>query len=502
MSRISILFFLMIAWSIQTVSGQVDQAAIQSFDEYVEANRQKYQVPGCALVVVKDGAVVLQKAYGKLSVASEAPVTTKTLFGIMSTTKATTAVAMGLLVDEGKVKWDDKVLDYLPDFQLYDPYVTRELRIKDLFTHNAGLGNADFLWVNDPNMDQDEILAQMRHAQPAYSFRGGYTYQNIMYLAAGKVIEKISGMSWERFMKERIYTPLKMENTFPSLAYSAQYDNVSTAHQRLDGEIITIPEMPADAIGPAGSTWSTIEDMTKWVQFLLNKGKVNYQNLIRESTLNEILKPQIIIPTRQFYPTWRLTNPHFTTYGLGWFQQDYRGEFLAFHTGSLDGRTAIVGLIPDQDFGFYFFGNLDHAELRHALLLKAIDVFVKEDNTRDWGEEIDQMYSNFREVGEEQVQKRMAQRVEGTTASKDLSAFIGDYRHPFYGLVKIRLQEEKLHFSQGPGMEGSLEHFHYNTFQINWSKEWWTADLLQFNLNPRDGEVDQLVQGGVVYEKE
>ncbi|MEO0339205.1 MAG: serine hydrolase domain-containing protein, partial [Bacteroidota bacterium] len=409
---------LFLILSVQTLSGQIAEATIRAFDDYVEANRQKFQVPGCAVVVVKDGEVVLQKGYGERSVEADNEVDTKTLFGIMSTTKATTAVAMGLLVDQGKVDWEDRVLDYLPNFQLYDPYVTRELRIKDLFTHNAGLGNADFLWVNDPKNDQDEILSQMRYAAPSYTFRGGYTYQNIMYLAAGKVIEKITGMSWARFMKEQVYQPLGMENTFPTLAYSAQYGNKSVAHQRLNGEIITIPEMPADAIGPAGSTWSTIEDMTKWVQFLLDEGKVGDQQLLAASTLAEILKPQVIVPEGQFYPTTRLTQPHWTTYGLGWFQQDYRGEFLAFHTGSLDGRTAIVGLVPDHNFGFYFFGNLDHAELRHALMLKAIDVFVKEDNARDWGEEINTMYSGFRKTGEESMQKVMDQKIEETTTSK------------------------------------------------------------------------------------
>lgn len=498
MKTIDCLFILLLGFSFTQVPAQNLEKQIDDFDTYVEQSRQRFEVPGCALAIVHKGEVIFSKGYGHLSVKAEKPVTTETLFGIMSTTKATTAAAMGILVDEGKVDWDDPVIDYLPEFQLYDAYATRHLRVRDLFTHNAGLGNTDFLWAWNSKANPDYILRQMRYAKPAYPFRGGYTYQNIMYLAAGELIEAVSGMSWERFMKERIYTPLEMENTFPNLAQSMQYQNRSRAHQKLEEDIIIIPEMSADPIAPAGATWSTIDDMAKWVQFLLDRE----DGLLRAETRAEILKPQVVIPEEQFYPTAQLTQPNWTTYGLGWFQQDYRGEMLNFHTGSLDGRTAIIGLMEEQGFGFYFFGNLDHAELRHALMLRAIDAFVFQDTDRDWGAEVYTLYAKIREAGAARQTRLVESRVMDTETSRELSAYTGRYTHPFYSTAVITLKDGTLHFEMGPEQTGKLEHWHYDTFMAHFDKAWWTPSPVSFRLDPVSGDVSALAFGGMVLERE
>lgn len=492
-----LLLGLLVWLSFTPLYTQDFKSRLADFDAYVEQSRQRFAVPGCAVALVHRGEVVFTKGYGHLSVKEETPVDTATLFGIMSTTKAMTAAAMGFLVDEGKVNWDDLVLDYLPDFRLYDAYVTRNLRVRDLFTHNAGLGNTDFLWAWNARVSADYILHQMRYAEPAYPFRGGYTYQNIMYLAAGELIEAVSEMSWERFMKERIYAPLKMENTFPNMAASMQYQNRSRAHQRIEEEMIIIPEMSADPIAPAGATWSTINDMAKWLQFMLD----SKDGLFRATTKKELLTPQVIIPREHFYPTAELTQPNWTTYGLGWFQQDYRGSMLNFHTGSLDGRTAIIGLMQEHDFGFYFFGNLDHAELRHALLLRAIDVFVFQDTSRDWGEEVYALYAKMRAAGAASRAKAMASRNEDTKTSRPLTDYTGNYAHPFYGTAKITLQDGRLHFKLGPEQTGKLEHWHYDTFMAHFDKAWWTASPVAFRLDPWSGKVAQLAFGGMVLER-
>lgn len=497
MKNILSLLFCFLVLPLFPLSAQDLDRQLLDFDAYVEKSRQRFEVPGCAVAIVYQGEVIFSKGYGHLSVKEETPVSTETLFGIMSTTKAMTAAAMGILVDEGKVDWDAPVMDYLPEFQLYDSYVTRSLRVRDLFTHNAGLGNADFLWAWDSKATTEYILHQMRYAEPAYPFRGGYTYQNIMYLAAGEIIEAVSGMTWQRFMKERVYSALGMEHTFPDLAASMQYQNRSLAHQRLEGAIITISEMLADPIAPAGATWSTIDDMAKWVQFMLE----DEEGLLKAETKAEILKPQIIIPREQFYPTTQLTQPNWTTYGLGWFQQDYRGSMLNFHTGSLDGRTAIVGLMKEHDFGFYFFGNLDHAELRHALMLRAIDVFVFEDTQRDWSDEVYRLYATMRETRESALEKRNELRVEGTSTSHDLSAYPGEYTHPFCGTAKITLQDDVLHFEMGPEQTGTLVHWHYDTFMVHFDKQWWTPSLLSFGLDPRSGMINELTFGGMVLKR-
>ncbi len=478
------------------------QANVDAFDKYAEAARVQWNVPGMSIAVVKDGKVLLSKGYGARELGKNDPVDSSTLFGAMSTTKAMTSVAMGILVDEGKVSWNDKVLKHLPDFRVADPYVTNELKVRDLFTHNAGLGNADFLWAWTPELSSAEIARRMQFAPQAYSFRGGYTYQNIMYMVAGQIIEKASGMSWERFVTERIFVPLGMKNTFPTLESSRRYANRSSSHYEIGKKIEVIPEMPADPIAAAGSVWSTADDIAIWTNFNLGNTTVNGKQIIKPATLADIMRPQIVIPPGQFYPTTQLTKPHWTTYGLGWFQQDYRGEMVNMHTGSLAGRTAIIGLIPDKKFGIYIFGNLDHAEVRHALMFKAFDMFVFNDNSRDWSTETKALYDGIAANGEKQVEAIKAMRVQNTRPTLPLEAFAGRYSDPFYGSMDVEFANGKLNLKVNKDLTASLDHWHNDTFQAVWNKRWWGEDLMAFQINPITGKVDSLTLSGAELKRE
>ncbi len=420
----------------------------------------------------------------------------------MSTTKAMTAVAMGMLVDEGRVSWNDKVLKHLPDFRVADPYVTNELKVRDLFTHNAGLGNADFLWAWTPELSSADIARRMQYAPQAYSFRGGYTYQNVMYLVAGKVIEKVSGMSWEKFMAERVFGPLEMKATFPNLTLSRAYQNRSKSHYEIEKKVEVIPEMEADSIAAAGAVWSTSDDIAKWMNFNLGNTTVNGKEILKPATLAEIMRPQIVVPAGQFYPTTRLSKPHWTTYGFGWFQQDYRGEMVQMHTGSLAGRTAIVGLIPDKKFGIYIFGNIDHAEVRHALMFKAFDLFVFGDNSRDWSTEAKTLYDGIADAGEKQLASVKAMRIQNTRPSLPPEAYAGRYSDPFYGLLEVTVTNGKLSLKVAKDLTASLEHWQHETFQVVWSKRWWGEDFMSFQLNPITGKVDSLTLSGAVLKRD
>lgn len=477
------------------------QDTINAFDKYAEAARVAWNVPGMSIAIVQDGKVLLSKGYGLRELGKNEKVDASTLFGAMSTTKAMTAVAMGILVDEGKVSWDDKVLKHLPDFRVADPYVTNELRIRDLFTHNAGLGNADFLWAWTPELSSNEIARRMQYAPQAYTLRGGFTYQNVMYLVAGLVIEKVSGMSWEQFMTTRVFRPLGMNSTFPNLSSSRSYQNRSSAHYEIEKKVEVIPEMAADSIAAAGAVWSTSDDIAKWVNFVLGNTTVNGKEILKPATLAEMMKPQAIIPVEQFYPTTRLTKPHWTTYGLGWFQHDYRGEMVNMHTGSLAGRTAIIGLIPDKKFGIYIFGNIDHAEVRHALMYKAFDMFAFGDNSRDWSTEAKALYDGIASVGEKQEEAIKTMRTTGTNPSLALSAYAGRYSDPFYGSMEVSLVNEKLNLRINNDLHGMLEHWQHETFQIAWNKRWWGKDLMAFQLNPITGKVDSLTISGAVLKR-
>jgi CubicO group peptidase (beta-lactamase class C family) len=494
-SRIVLLTLLMSACLFVQVAAQ---SKTDVLDKYVEAGRKDWNVPGMSIVVVQDGKVLLSKGYGVRELGRSESVDAQTLFGCMSTTKAMTAVAMGMLVDEGKVSWNDKVIKHLPDFRLTDPYVTNELKVRDLFTHNTGVGNADFLWAWWPDMPSKEVVSRMKHAPQAYSLRGGFVYQNIMYLVAGQMIEKASGMTWERFMRERVFDPLGMKNTFPTLRASRGVQNRTSAHFEIKDKIEVIPEMSADEIGPAGSVWSTADDMGKWINFMLGNTTVNGKELLKVGTLNEIFKPQVILPPG-FYPTFRVTKPKWTTYGLGWFQHDYRGTKVDFHTGSLAGRTAIVGLIREKKLGVYIFGNVDHAEVRHALMYKVFDLFAFDDNSRDWSAEFKTLYDGIKTQGEQQEVAVRVKRVANTKPSLDLAAYVGKYADPFYGEITVELANGKLLLRINKDLAGELEHWQFDAFEAVWNQRWQGTSIVKFEISPVAGEVESInVEGAIL----
>ncbi len=472
------------------------QDRIAEFDRFAEAARKEWKVPGMALTVVKDGKVIFSKGYGVRELGKPEPVDTKTLFGCMSTTKAMTVAALAMLVDEGKVNWDDKVVDHLPEFRLSDSYVTADLRVRDLLTHNSGLGNTDLIWALYPNISAPEIIERMRLPKLAYPLRGGYEYQNLMYFFAGQLTERVSGMPWEKFITERLFKPLGMNNTFPNLALSEGYMNRSASHFEIEGEILTIPEDSADAVAPAGAAWSTADDIGKWVAFMLSNPEINGKRLLKPETYVEILKPHIIVPAEKFYPTAAVTKPNWITYGFAWFQHDYRGEKINFHTGSLAGRTAIIGLLPSKGVGFYAFGNIDHAEVRHALMYKAFDLFGFNDDSRDWSKELKTLYDGLEKAGKDQADKVKAARVADTKPSHSLGDYAGVYNDPFIGDVKIAFEGGELRMMIGPETSATLRHWHYDTFEAAFDKRWFGTGLVSFGSNARTGKVDRLSFAG------
>lgn len=477
------------------------QNNVELLDKYVESSRNQWKVPGLAITVVQDGKVVFSKGYGVRQLGKNETVTTETLFGAMSTTKAMTVACLAMMVDEGKVNWDDKVIKHLPNFRLGDSYITNELRVRDLLIHNTGLPNTDFLWGWTPELSPNEIVSRMQYANPVYSLRSSFIYQNIMYLVAGQVIEKVSGMSWEKFIAQRLFAPLDMKNTFPNLALSQKYQNRSASHFEIKDKIQVIPEDSADSIAAAGAVWSTADDIAKWVTFLLENKAANGKPLLKPETLNELFKPQTMVTQSQFYTTAAITKPHWTTYGLGFFQHDYRGEMVNFHTGSLAGRTAIIGLLRDKKLGVYIFGNLDHAEVRHALMYKVFDLFAFNDNSRDWSSEFKTLYDGIKEQGKKREAEMKAKRVLNTKPSLPLSAYAGKYSSPFYGTVEIIFTDGKLTATLSKSVGAELGHWQFDSFMGAWNNSWDGESLFSFQLSPVGAEVVSVTVGGAVLNK-
>lgn len=465
-------------------------------DAYISEAVKDWKVPGLAISIVKDGQVVFAKGYGVRELGEPEPVDEHTLFAIGSTTKAMTAAALGILVDEKRVQWDDPVSKYLPDFRLYDPYVTRELTVRDLLTHRAGLGNADFLWY-EQNNSRREILHRLRRLKPQTSMRSHFTYQNIMYVAAGEIVASVSGTPWEDFVRQRIFKPLGMKESVPLLADTEGRPNVASPHYLIDGRVRVIQNASVDAVAPAGSVWSSVHDMAKWILFMLEEG--GDKSVLSESTREELFRPQFIVGRQGFYPTARLTQPHWTTYSLGWFQHDYNGRAVDFHTGSIDGMAAIIGLVRDEHLGVYVLGNLDHAEVRHALMYRVFDLYAGEP-LRDWSAEFQNLYTGLREERESRRQKIEKERVPGTHPSLPLDKYAGTYSDPLYGTVHIAY-DGQLELRFGKGFVGELEHWHYDTFRARWKAEWRGSALVSFTLDSK-GHPERLTFSGLSFKHE
>jgi CubicO group peptidase (beta-lactamase class C family) len=494
MSRRIVAHCALLQVMLLAVPAVAQPPALAGFDEQVSRAVADWRVPGLAVAVVKDGQLVFSKGYGVRELGKPATVDAQTLFAVGSTTKAMTAALVGMLVDEGKLAWDDPVTKHLPWFQLADPYLTREVTVRDLLTHRAGLGNADYLWYGQ-STDSREILRRLRLLPAAYSLRSSFIYQNVMYAGAGAVVEAVTGQPWTDVIRTRLFEPLGMRGTLATAATLARQPNVATPHDLIEGHVKVIENASVDSVAPAGSVWSSVDDMAKWTMLLLNRGKAGERTLLKPETVDELFKPQTLVTAEAFYPTARLTRPKWTTYGLGWFQQDYRGRAIDFHTGSIDGMVAIHGLLRDSGVGVLVLANRDHAELRHAIMLNVFDRFIGGE-ARDWSVALRTLYDDLQQQAEAARKKAEAQRVTGTSPTLPAARYVGTYADPLRGDVVITLDSDRLRAQYGSAFVGTLQHWNYDTFQITWDAVWRGRTLATFVIDGR-GQPSRLeVMGG------
>jgi CubicO group peptidase (beta-lactamase class C family) len=429
-----------------------------AFDRYVQRAARDWHVPGLAIAVVSGDSLVFARGYGVAEVGKAAPATEHTRFAIGSTTKAMTTAALAMLVDEGKLKWDDKVIDHLPELRLYDPYATRELTVRDLLTHRSGLPNTDVLWATRENQYTiPEMMRRLRYVRPNSSFRSTWTYQNVVYSIGGLLVERLSGMPWETFLRTRLFAPLGMRETEPLVADIRGKADVAAPHEEVNDTARVVPLRSTDAVAPAGSVWSSVADMSRWMRFMLDSGRVGTQRLIKPATFQEIVAPQIRAPIGQ-YPALELAQPHFLSYALGWFVQDYRGRTVWMHTGSIDGMSAIIGLLPEQNVGVYVLANLDHAELRHALMYQVFDLYGAGPG-RDWSADLHTL------LAARHAAAGPPARATGTRPSLALEKYAGTYADSAYGNIDVTVADGALRARFEKADLGSLEHWQYESFR-------------------------------------
>jgi CubicO group peptidase (beta-lactamase class C family) len=423
-------------------------------------------------------------------------VTPNTLFGIASNTKAFTAAALAMLVDEGKIAWDDPVNRHLPSFQLHDPYVTREITVRDLLTHRSGLGlgAGDLMFFPPTTFTRDEIVERLRYIKPATSFRSRYAYDNSLYLVAGQIIPRITGKTWDEFVKERIFTPLGMTTSNTSLRAFRPTDEVASPHSVIEGTVMPVEPHGLDNNAPAGAINSSVAEMSRWIAAQLEGGKYQdasgkEQRLFSETQAKEMWAAQTIIPIGEG-PGPR---PHFAAYGLGWGLRDYQGRKLVSHTGGLLGMVSQVMLVPEEKLGLVILTNQEAGGAFRSVALRIVDYALAVPAT-DWVKTFKDAADDERARAENTVQEQAGKRAADSKPALPIDAYCGTYRDAWYGDVSIALEggQPVMRFSRTPSFVGDVRHWQYDTFVVRWRDRSLNADAYLIFALKADGSIEQM----------
>lgn len=431
-------------------------------DAYINTAIAQWKVPGLAMAIVRNDSVIYARGYGVREFGRPDPVTERTIFAIGSSSKAFTAASIAMLVDEKKVGLDASPGTYLPGFQMFDPKVTRDLTVRDLLSHRSGLARGELAWYGSP-FDRDDIVRRVRYLEPSWSFRSQFGYQNIMYIAAGQVVAKVSGKSWDDFVRERIFTPLGMATSSTTIRGLEAVANKATPHAEVNDTLRTIPWRNIDNAGAAGSINSNVVEMAQWVRLQLGRGQYAGRRLYSARMADEMHQAQTVIrvdsASRESMP-----ETHLKAYGLGWFLEDYRGRMMVHHGGNVDGFTALVAMMPEERLGVVLLTNMNGTGLPTALVHQVFDMHLKVPS-KDWAGD------GFKRLEAARARAREAaargpQRVTGTKPSLPNSGYVGTYTDSLYGDVVITDRGGTLHLGFGPTWQGTLEHWHFDTFRV------------------------------------
>jgi CubicO group peptidase (beta-lactamase class C family) len=496
LSMLALLLAITVTIAIPAAQTPPVAGAPPDIDAWVARAMKTFNAPGLALAVVKDGKVVLAKGYGVRKLGATDPVDGKTLFGIASNTKVFTAAALGLLVEEGKIAWDAPVVRYLPAFQMYDPYVTRELSVRDLLTHRSGLGlgAGDLLWWPPSTYNRAEIAHRLRFIKPATSFRSAYAYDNVLYLVAGQLIEAVSGQSWEDFVTARILKKAGMTGSNVLHSAAATGGNVAATHAPIDGVVRPIAPFLSDNTNPAGGINSSAEDMAKWMNVLLGGGVLSDgTRLFSESTLRQlttIVTP--LGPGLNPAPELAPLRHGFSGYALGLNIRDYRGTRMWHHGGGLPGYVSRVVMLPDLKVGVTVLTNAEAGGVIDSVVHRVADHYLGAP-AHDWIEAYRAVVARGEAMMADRDKKTVASRDTASKPSLALDRYAATYEDAWYGDIAIKMEQGKLvmRFTRTPSLVGDIEHWQYDTFVVRWRDRELRADaFVTFALNP-DGSIDQ-----------
>lgn len=460
------------------------QLPFSALEKQIDAAVETFKPAGLTIAIVKDDKVVLNKAYGRVAANSNEKMTTKHLFNIASCSKAFTSTLAAMMVEQGKMKWSDKVIEYFPKFRLADPYIQNNLNLVDILSHRTGLSTftGDLLWYfTDYNNKQ--VMERMATLPIQRDFRSQYGYQNNMFMIAGEMMSQKSGLSWNKMLQQMILDPLKMEATRPSNLELKESDPWAKPH--IDNKIVVRHDFTATM--PAASIFSNVEDMAKWIRFNLNKGIWQGDTLIKNQNL-EYLR-QIHLARRMRVSNYE-KGRNFTGVGLGWKVADFHGKRVIEHNGGMPGYVSKVTLIPELNVGFVVLNNNQDGNVNGAILQHILDYYVL-NKTGDHNTRLLERYNKYLKRDKKKKAERLASRISDTQPSAEPNAYTGLYRDKWYGDAKVELKNNNLHLTLMPSQKmfyGTMEHWHYNTYKVTFKDPFLTYALVTFGFKP-DGTV-------------
>ncbi len=440
--------------------------------------REDWNIPGMAVAIVKDDSILLARGFGKRDLDEDLPVTSSTLFAIGSTTKAFTSLVVGTLVDEGKLDWDTPVSEYMPNFKIYDEYATTHLTVRDLLTHVSGLPRHDLMWYG-AEFSRQELFDRLRYLEPTAEVRQKWQYQNLMFMVAGLLAERVTGMTWEELVEERIFKIIGMKNATLSVDEMQKRSDFSWPYTESEDTSKKIDFRNIDAIGPAGSINAGVDEMAQWLRLNLSGGEIDGKRVIQEETLSEIHAPQAIISNDP-----GVEGMMFNLYGMGWMINSYRGHQLLHHGGGIDGFVSHVAILPDDGIGIVVLTN-QPTGLPQSAVLDIIDILL---GLQPFDHIVSglQQHEMTRAQLEQIKADEEAARVTGTSPTFPIGEYTGLYEHPGYGIIQIDVDEEKL-MAIHHGDSTPMRHYHYDVFHAGGDEQSSGGTAVSFEHDPGGG---------------
>lgn len=405
----------------------------RGIDAYIEKSMRFWDVPGVAIAIVKEGRVSYLQGYGVCRVGEARRVDENTLFAIGSCTKAFTAAALALLVDEKKLDWDDPIVRYLPYFELKEPWMTREITVRDILSHVSGLERADLLWYGS-SLSREEVFSRLKSLQMEKNFRSEFGYNNLLYLVAGELLLPLTGKSWDEFIQERFFIPLEMTKSSSREEILSKEVNLASPHQKIDGIVTPIHSRSVDNNAPAAAIYSSAKDMSHWVQMLLRKGYYNGVQILSAERIEELFSPQMAVERK---------DGSLLCYGLGWYVDSYKGNKVVEHAGCVDGMGALVTLLPEKNLGFVILTNRLLTGLPRSIRNHLIDRYLYASDI-EWDEKIRLDFVDYEEQAA--IREKMAdeKRLENIAPSLPLESYVGTFHNDLYGEAHLSIREKRL----------------------------------------------------------